>query len=451
MTKTVSLAAQTAYADLLDRVSADAFAQDFAEEGNFVSKDVASRRYWYFESKTARGFHQKYVGAETSDLLKRIREHKQVRADERDRRRIVSSLTTQNMLPRPVPAMGALLSALSRAGVFRLGGVLVGTTAYQAYSAMLGIRLPAATLQTGDVDVAATNVSVAAGESLPPMLDVLKGADASFREVAHISRKHATSYRATGGLRIDFLTPNEGPDTDVPRRLRALNTDAQPMRFLGYLIRDAAPAVLLHDAGVFVRVPLPSRYGLHKLIVAQRRGAANPKREKDLRQAEALLSVLVERQPSELLAAWDDCWEQGPKWRILLTEGLGRIDASVRDNVLRVAGQTRSIIPAEKLTIGPGRLRHDFDSDTIYFLAEGAGGTIRCAISRAALDDHFKPEGKNSDDRLRIVRENRDVIERMMTAKYLHFPVEQAGAMLIATRDVAALRIMLARGESKKR
>jgi hypothetical protein len=451
MTKAVSLAAQTAYADLLDRVSADAFAQDFAEDGNFVSKDVASRRYWYFENKTAHGYRQKYVGAETSELLQRIREHKQVRADERDRRRIVSSLATQNMLPRPVPAMGALLSALSRAGVFRLGGVLVGTTAYQAYSAMLGIRLPAATLQTGDVDVAARNVSVAAGERLPPMLDVLKDVDTSFREVAHISRKHVTAYRAAGGLRLDFLTPNEGPDTDVPRRLTALNTDAQPMRFLGYLIQDAAPAVLLHDAGVFVRVPLPSRYCLHKLVVAQRRGAANPKREKDLRQAEVLLGVLVERQPNELLAAWDDCWARGPKWRTLLTDGLARIDPSVRDDVLRVAGQMRSVVAGTKLTIGPGRLRHDFDSDTVYFLAEDGGRVIRCAISRAALDDHFKPEGEESDDRLRIVRENRGVIEQMVEAKYLHFPVEQAGAVLIATRDVPALRAMVGQRPGKKR
>jgi hypothetical protein len=443
MTKIVSLAAQTAYADLLDRVSADAFAQDFAEDGNFVSKDVASRRYWYFESKAVGGYRQKYVGAETPELLQRIREHKQVRADERDRRRIVSSLATHNMLPRPLPAMGALLSVLSRAGVFRLGGVLVGTTAYQAYSAMLGIRLPAATLQTGDVDVAAANVSVAVSERLPPMLDILKEVDASFREVAHISRKHAVAYRAAGGLRLDFLTPNEGPETDLPRRLTALGTDAQPMRFLGYLIQDAAPAVLLHEAGVFVRVPLPTRYCLHKLIVSQRRGAANPKREKDLRQAEVLLGVLADRQPNELLAAWDDCWARGPKWRTLLTGGLAFIDPSVRDGVLRVAGQTRSIVPGAKLTIGAGRLRHDFDSDTIYFLAEDGVVPIRCSIGRAALDDHFKPEGKNSDDRLRVVRENRGIIERMMEAKYLHLPVEQSGAVLIATRDVPALRAMV--------
>jgi hypothetical protein len=86
------------------------------------------------------------------------------------------------------------------------------------------------------------------------------------------------------------------------------------------------------------------------------------------------------------------------------------------------------------------RLRHDFDSDTIYLIATGAGDhSVRCAISRSALDDHFKPEGKDKDDRLRIVRENRELIEQMMRAKYLSLPVDQPGGVLITSHDVPEL------------
>ena len=411
----VSLAAQTAYADLLDRAAAAAFERDFVDEGNFVAKERRGRRYWYFERKTDEGYHQKYVGVETPDLLQRIRRHKHVRDNARDRQRVVASLVRQNLLPRPVHEMAQLLAALSHAGVFRLGAVLVGTTAYQTYSAMLGRRLPKAALQTGDVDVAqARDISIAVGDRTPPMLEVLKEVDPSFREVPKLSAKHATSYVARGGLRVDVVAQD-------------------------YLIEDSVPAVLLHGTGIHVRVPAPARYALHKLIVARRRPEGNVKREKDLLQAKELLHILAERRQNELKAAWEDCWARGPKWRTLLTEGLARIDAAVRDGVLLCVGQPRSILPGVALKIGPSRLRHDFDSDTITFLAEDAGRAVRCAIGRTALDDHFKPEERDKEGRLRVVREHREQIERLMTLKYLRLPIEHIGAVLITTRDMQEL------------
>jgi hypothetical protein len=57
-----------------------------------------------------------------------------------------------------------ILAALSKTGVFRLRAVLVGTVAYQTYSAMLDVKLaapsltklgqPTSALQTADVDIA---------------------------------------------------------------------------------------------------------------------------------------------------------------------------------------------------------------------------------------------------------------------------------------------------------
>ena len=66
-------------------------------------------------------------------------------------------------------------------------GVLVGTVAFQAYPAMLGVRLPGALLQTGDIDIAQfKNASVAVGDNTPPVLEVLKGVDTTFRAVPHV-------------------------------------------------------------------------------------------------------------------------------------------------------------------------------------------------------------------------------------------------------------------------
>ncbi|SFJ58867.1 Nucleotidyltransferase [Bradyrhizobium sp. Gha] len=104
--------------------------------------------------------------------------------------------------------------------------------AYQAYGAMLGVRLSAGSLQTGDVDIAQfKNVSVAVQDSTPPVLDVPKEVDKSFRAVPHVSDgRRVTRCAAKGGLRVDFLTPHERNETSRTQKLPALNTDAQPLR-----------------------------------------------------------------------------------------------------------------------------------------------------------------------------------------------------------------------------
>jgi len=173
------------------------------------------------------------------------------------------------LLP-PIPQIGEVVRVLARSGVFRLRSVLIGTVAYQVYPAMLGVRLPGALLQTSDVDVAQfTSVSIATGDETPPMIHVLRSADRTFREIPNLSPHGlASSYIAKGGIRVDFVTPNEGADTDTPQMLPALNTSAQPLRFLDFLIRDPAPAVVLHGSGIYVRVPSPERYAVHKLILS---------------------------------------------------------------------------------------------------------------------------------------------------------------------------------------
>ncbi|MGH6899226.1 MAG: nucleotidyltransferase family protein, partial [Geminicoccaceae bacterium] len=276
---------QTAYADLLDRCASAAFSRAFAEDGVFTPKTVRARRYWYFQVTLEDGTRkQRYVGPETPELLERIKTHKEARSDQRDRQALVSTLVRSAHLPRPEARIGQIVEALAEASVFRLRGVLVGAIAYQTYSAMLGIRLPSAAVQTGDVDIAQfKNVSIAVEEKTPTILETLKKVDPSFRAVPHMHNQGSvTSYVAKSGIRVDFLTPNEGPDTDAPARLPALGTDAQQLRFLDFLIHDPEPAVLLYGEGIYVLVPSPQRYAVHKLIVARRRNEGAAKTDKDV-------------------------------------------------------------------------------------------------------------------------------------------------------------------------
>lgn len=432
---------QTTYAELLERCREAAFRESFSEDGTFVSKTINERRYWYFQYSSAAGREQKYVGPETSELLEQIAKHKQTRDDERERRGLVSNLIRTYGLQRPVKEIGDIIYALSRAGVFRLRGVLVGTVAYQTYAPMLGVKLPNPILQTGDIDVAQfKDVSIAVEDKIPPVLDVLREVDKTFRAVPHINRLNVTSYVASGGLRVDFLTPNVGPDTDIPQHLPALQTDAEPLRFLDFLIHDPESAVVLHNAGIYVLVPSPQRYAIHKLIISRRRPEGAAKRDKDLRQSAALLEILAEKRPFDLKDSWNEAFERGKTWRDCLLQGLSQITPKTRDIFLKAINLTRTAIPGIDLAFSDSPPRYDSERDVIVFVGEALGHTVRCAISREALDDNFgATSGSTKEERLGKFRRNRQIIERMAREKYLNFPVDEAETVLIRTIDVPKL------------
>ena len=437
-----SLVVQTTYAELLERSAAVAFSDAFPEEGNFTAKTVRGRRYWYFQTTTPAGRVQRYAGPETPELLERIAQHKRLLDDERERRSLVSTLVRSFGLPSPLPEIGELIAALARVGVFRLRGVLIGTVAYQAYSGSLGLRLPRPLLQTIDLDIAQfTSVSVAVGDQTPPMLEVLRSVDKTFREIPHTTDcRRTVCYQAKGGLRVDFLTPNEGPDTDDPQRLPALKTDAQSLRFLDFLIHEPTSAVVLHGPGVYVNVPAPERYAVHKLIVALHRSPGNPKKDKDLGQAGTLLEALAQKRPTELRLAWEEAYGRGPKWRHYVLGGMSQLQPRPRDLTLKVLGRPREIIPRLDLTFNSPPARYAVDRDVVGFTGQSSGSPVECAVSREALDDHFGADNLDKEGRLEAFRKNRSEIEQLLRTKYLSLPVEEPEAVLLKTRDVEELR-----------
>ncbi|WP_456739322.1 GSU2403 family nucleotidyltransferase fold protein [Bradyrhizobium sp. USDA 4471] len=89
------------------------------------------------------------------------------------------------------------------------------------------------------------------------------------------------------------------PGSFLRRRLPALNTDAQPLRFLDFLIRDPEPTVILHGPGIYLHVPAPARYAVHKLIVSD--GARKG------------LQSVTRTSSHELKSAWTEAHARGPK------------------------------------------------------------------------------------------------------------------------------------------
>jgi len=331
--KPIDLVYRTIYAELAQRCLDAAFDADFPVTGNFLSVPVKGRSYWYFEDTQAEP-KRRYVGpAGDAEIDRRVAEFRRVKDDFRGRRKLVSTLTREAGLSAPDRFTGDIVAAMERAGFFRLRGVLVGTVAFQAYAAHLGVRLPGAALQTGDADFAQFHsISAEVEDSLPPILDVLREVDPSFRAIPHRQDgRRSTQFANAHNYKVEFLTPNRGSGEhdDAPAPMPALGgAAAQPLRFLDFLLHEPIRAVLLHRGGIPVTVPSPERYAVHKLIVASRRRAAGDaaKREKDLYQARLLVEALsVTRRLPELAEAYVEAWERGPHWQAALQAGLGAL------------------------------------------------------------------------------------------------------------------------------
>jgi hypothetical protein len=199
---------------------------------------------------------------------------------------------------------------------------------------MLGVRLKGALMQTSDVDVAQfLSVSIAMRDQTDSMGEVLKSIDPTFREIPNLHRKPSTRYISSQQLRVDFLVPNQGADSDDPLYLPALKVAAEPLRFLDFLIYEPVKAVLLHGAGTSVAVPAPERYAVHKLILSRRRKAADAKALKDSRQAEVLLQILLQKRPDELKRAFEEALARGPSWRELLEGGIAQLPAALQSSL----------------------------------------------------------------------------------------------------------------------
>jgi hypothetical protein len=270
----------------------------------------------------------------------------------------------------------------------------------------------------------------------------LRKVDPTFAPAPHpIDSRRATSFATKGfGLRVDFLTPNTGAETEEPQQLAALGVDAHPFRFLDFLIHEPIPAVVLHGAGVYVLVPTPERFAFHKLIVAGRRDKGSAKSGKDLLQAQELLRVLAARRPGDLSDAWREACGRGDKWNEAICGALGQIDANVRDMTLKAVGLLRNAIPELKLTFSDTAFAYDRLGHDVVFTGEAGGADVACTIPRSVQDDDFGCVGLDAIERVKIMEQNRQLFQHIAANKYLAQPIDKPGQVRITRADIAAWR-----------
>ncbi len=92
-------------------------------------------------------------------------------------------------------------------------------------------------------------------------------------------------------LIVEFLVPEKGKGSDSPYPLPKLSMNAQPLRFLDYLLQNT---IYVEAEGLKIKVPHPAAFALHKLIISARR-TKEEKLLKDRKEALAVLTALVRK------------------------------------------------------------------------------------------------------------------------------------------------------------
>lgn len=320
--------AHAAYHDLLASLRDEAVADI---RGTPTRTDRNGRVYWYDTYRVGSDVKKRYIGEDSEALRARMQRIEALRKDRDERRRnrarLIRLLRAEGFLGVDA-ATGSLLHAMASAGVFRLGGTIVGTQAFRFYEGELGVRLAFdQTAQTGDIDVASfERLSIALGDTVSDSLEtVLK--DFSFEPAPSLDRGKTWRWKQTRNeTLVEFLTPSFTAAEDL-RPLPALGVHAQSLHYLNYLLAEPLSAAATYRDGVLVQIPRPERFAIHKLIVADRRweGPDSLKAVKDRLQAEFLVNVLATDRPDDLHDSLEEALSRGKRWRERITASVEKM------------------------------------------------------------------------------------------------------------------------------
>lgn len=198
----------------------------------------------------------------------------------------------------------ATLASLHNHGVFTAGGMLIGSHAYGILLNRLGIR--ATPYATEDIDIARRGAL--AFKKLPELsfLEMLQDSGIQFVEVPELNIKNpSTSFKQRGRSRfhVDLLVPSKNEDFPVVA-VPELKAHATGLPYLDYLLGESQTAMLMAREGCCsVRVPLPERFAVHKLVVSRLRTGREAKSDKDVFQASVLCAALGESHPGAVESA----------------------------------------------------------------------------------------------------------------------------------------------------
>lgn len=274
-----------------------------SDDTRFYPKKVGGKTYWIRRTQIGQTAYEISLGRESEELLTVIeKEETLIRNNKKavqSKEKLVSMLLSGGFNSLD-PLTERVLKLMEESGLFIAGGVLVGSHAFRLYGPILSYQLPMETTQTADIDL---SIHIGIKSNVTDLNETMKSSGLGFLEIPSLdSRKPSTSYKFHDSeVTVDLLTPPIGSSLSDPVYIKAVNSYAEPMRFLDYLIKDPIEAVVVAGSGILVNIPQPARFAIHKLAVSQRRTKRHQiKVEKDLNQAASLIEILARNRPGDL-------------------------------------------------------------------------------------------------------------------------------------------------------
>ena len=217
MTQHHSAIGVAAWTDLL-RLLKDSRVSELRGAPNL--KTIGRKKYWYDRYRLGTEVVDRYIGEDTPELRARLTRHdeiaRELKANEQQRARLMRVLRAENYLMSDA-GTGQAVSAMARAGVFRLGGTLVGTQAFRLYEGELGVRIGLdQSAVTDDIDIASfERLSIALGDSVEQSLgDVFS--QLKFEPMPSLEAGKVWRWRQTDRTTlIEFLTPSFSEDERI--------------------------------------------------------------------------------------------------------------------------------------------------------------------------------------------------------------------------------------------
>jgi hypothetical protein len=324
----LSLAAQTAYAELYDMAQGVEMAKFSTVRGSFTRRKLRNKTYVYFNFRdTNNQPRSAYVGPESPRVEKLVEEFQSAQVARRvealgQRAAACAALGCSTVLHKHFK----IIEKLASYGFFRNGGVLIGTHAFSALGNMLGVKWTGGD-RTMDVDFAhaGKNISIAMPTNLQISVhDAITSLEMGLLPIREFSGKSGAQYRNPEDpeLRIDFCTPDTGTGKAVP--IPGLGIALEPLKFMEFSLEDTTQGVIFSASGAcVVNLPDPARFAVHKLIVyGERPVSERTKATKDVQQAAALTQWHLDQGKAEhFQAVWQEALSRGPGWKKRAEQG----------------------------------------------------------------------------------------------------------------------------------
>ncbi|MDD2772288.1 MAG: GSU2403 family nucleotidyltransferase fold protein [Elusimicrobiales bacterium] len=347
----IPLETQTLQAELLEQLIALEARRSIGHlKGSFTTKTIKSAQYCYFQHIDLSGVKQQfYIGRKSPQLDKLVARFEAEKSlfepDANHIKRLCAQLRVGGVMATDA-AIARVIKSFSDSGLFRLGGVLVGTHAFTVLGNMLGVNWETH-IKTQDIDIASPkNIDFAVPGEKTDIPATLEKLEMGFLPVPALSPKNpSTSFMVRGKtLIVDILTTarheSGGKFVFIPR----LNTTAMPLKYMDYLIEDTVQGAVVNGDGILVNIPTPARFALHKLIVSQERGASqHAKTLKDVAQAASLFSILSDERSGDILLAWEALQKRGKNWISKAKKGYILMQTKYPQESAKLAGVIQEI------------------------------------------------------------------------------------------------------------